>query len=113
MSSPVAVCKSCVSLRPAPSSTPCVNTPWPLDCPYAPSGANVTALAPGSSRQFEGTLTRNRPPSVYVVNCEDGGATRPVGVGCLCPPGCPPRPAFLVACSVVGAGDSCFKCART
>ncbi len=33
-----------------------MNTLWPFDDPYAPSGANVTLLLPGTSRQFDGTL---------------------------------------------------------
>ena len=64
MSSSVAVCRSCVSLREMPISTPCVKTLCPLIWPYAPSGANVTALVPASSRQFDGTLIRKSSPSL-------------------------------------------------
>ncbi len=60
MSSSVAVCRSCVSLRASPASTPCVNMLCWFSVPYPPSGANVTELFPGISRQLLGTLTRNR-----------------------------------------------------
>src|SRR5213593_3966094 len=105
MSSSVAVCRSCVSLRPIPNSTPCVKTVCPLFCPYAPLGANVTELLDWISCQLAGTLTWNRFPSLYVRKLEDGGSTRPVGK----PVERPEVPVgrlerFLVACSVVGAG---------
>jgi len=57
MRSSVAACRSRVLLRARPIFTPCVKMPWPLIVPYAPGGANVTVLLPGSSRQLEGTLT--------------------------------------------------------
>ena len=41
-----------------------VKTLLPLWSPYAPSGANVTALDPASSRQFDGTLIWKTSPSL-------------------------------------------------
>src|SRR5262249_1627096 len=82
MSSVVAVWRSCRSLRATPISMPGVKTLLPLIVPYAPSGANVTLLLFASSIQFDGTLTRNRSPSVYDVTRALGGRTRD-GVGRL------------------------------
>src|SRR5205814_7086747 len=64
-----------LSLRASPIATPWVNTLFTPAFPKAPSGANVTALEPGSSRQFDGMLTRISSPSTYVSKLDDGGAT--------------------------------------
>ena len=75
MKSSVVTLRLCLSLRASPMPTPCVNTLFTPAFPYAPSGANVTALDPGSSRQFDGMLTRISSPSMYVVKSDEGGAT--------------------------------------
>src|SRR6478672_12882351 len=105
MSSSVAVCRSCVSLRASPTCAPCVKTLCWLAVPYAPSGANVTELFPGNSRQFEGTLMRKTLPSLYALKLDDGRATLPVTGPPEEPAGPREPPPFFVACSVVGAGD--------
>ena len=63
-SSFVAVCRSWLSLRATPISMPCVKTLLPPIVPAAPSGAKVTESLLGSSRQFAGTLTWKRFPSL-------------------------------------------------
>src|SRR5438477_2501586 len=64
INSSVAVCRSCDSFPAIPNSIPCVKVFWLPDCAYAPSGANVTELFDGSSRQFDGTVTVNALPSL-------------------------------------------------
>ena len=68
----MAVCRLWSSFRLTPTWTPCVNTLLPSIVPYAPSGANVTLLLLASSRQLDGTFTRNTFPSEYVVMRESG-----------------------------------------
>src|SRR5262249_53976669 len=66
ISSSVAVCTSCDSLRATPNSLPCVKTLWPLCAPNPPCGANVTLLLSSICSQFDGTLTRNTLPALNV-----------------------------------------------
>src|SRR5262245_11761324 len=99
-------CRSSERVRATPICTPCVKTLCPLSAPYPPSGANVTELPLGISRQFDGTLTRKRLPSLYSTYLVDGSSAFPTGYssGWF-------RPflAFRVTSAVVGARGSSFR----
>ena len=114
MSSSVAVCRSCDSLRATPNSTPCVNTLWPLSTVRAVRRERHRAVLPGSSRQLPGTLTRNRLPRCRCGSSTpalDAAGRRAAGRCPTCRPDV--RVGIACACSVVGAGGSCCRCACT